>query len=83
MDDDDDDDGGGNGDDDDVDDGGGDGDDDDEDDDHLDVSNEVDVYAGVHLEIPVVIRPPIEIQKDGLTNISFTLTGPSGLCLKS
>ena len=40
-------------DDDDDDDGGGDGDDDDEDDDHLDVSNEVDVYAGVHLEIPV------------------------------
>ena len=39
-------------DDDDDDDDGGD-DDDDEDDDHLDVSNEVDVYAGVHLEIPV------------------------------
>ena len=40
-------------DDDDDDVGGGDDDDDDKDDDHLDVSNEVDVYAGVHLEIPV------------------------------
>ena len=65
----------------DDDDGGGDDDADDEDDDHLDVSNEVDVYAGVHLEIPV--KASCRNPKDGLTNISFTLTGPSGLCLKS